>query len=147
TGGAEAVDAQVLFVHLDLDVLGLGQDGDGHRRGVDAAGGLGLGHPLHAVDSPFVLEPAVGAAPLDDGRDLLDAADPGLREVDDLDAPPLLLGVAAVHAEELGREEAGLVAAGAGADLEDDVAAVVRVLGRQLAPELLFQPTNALGEL
>ena len=38
-------------------------------------------------DAALVLEPAVGAAALDDRRDLLDAADARLREVDDLDPP------------------------------------------------------------
>ena len=94
-GGAEAVDPEVLLVDLDLDVLGLGEHRHGHRRGVDAAGGLGGGHALHAVHAALVLEAAVGAPPLDDGGDLLDAADAGLREVDDLHPPALLLGVAA----------------------------------------------------
>ena len=40
---------QILLVDLDVDLLGLGQDRDRGRRGVDAPRGLGLGHALHAV--------------------------------------------------------------------------------------------------
>jgi hypothetical protein len=70
----------------------------------------------------------------------------GLGEVDDLHPPALLLGVAGVHAEQLGREEGGLVAAGAGADLEDDVALVVRVLRDQLEAEPLLDLADPLLE-
>ena len=49
------VDAQVPRVDLDLDVLGLGQHGDGRRRRVDAALGLGCGHALHAVHARLEL--------------------------------------------------------------------------------------------
>ena len=62
-------------VDLDLDLLGLGQHGDRDGRGVDAALGLGLGHALHAVDAALELQPAVDAVALDQGDDLLDAAD------------------------------------------------------------------------
>ena len=109
-------------------------------------GGLGLGHPLDAVHAALVLEPAVGAAALDDRRDLLDAADAGLVEVDDLDLPALALGVAGVHAEQLGGEQRRLVAAGAGADLEHDVALVVGVVGRHLPPQLFLERGQLAGE-
>ena len=46
--------------------------------------------------------------------------------------PAMPLGVADVHAEQLGREERRLLAAGAGADLDDDVAVVVGVARQQL---------------
>src|SRR2546426_320724 len=45
--------------------------------------------------------------------------------------PPRPVGVARVHAEELGGEEARLVAARAGTDLEHRVARVVGVLGEE----------------
>ena len=48
-------------------------------------------------------------------------------QAQDLGREAVPLGVAQVHPQELGREEGGLVAAGAGADLQDDVALVVRV--------------------
>ncbi len=75
------------------------------------------------------------------------AAGLGLREVDDLHAPAPPLGVAAVHAEQLGGEQRRLVAAGAGADLEHHVAGVVRVPGHQLDAQALFDLGEAPVEL
>jgi hypothetical protein len=56
----------------------------------------------------------------------------------------------AVHAEDLGDEERGLVAAGAGAELEDDVLLVVGVFGQQQDFELFFDSSrrgSSVGEL
>ena len=50
----------------------------------------------------------------------------GIR-AQDLDAPALALRVAAVHPEQVAREDRGLVAAGARADLEEQVRVVVGV--------------------
>ena len=52
---------------------------------------------------------------------------------------PVPGGVAQVHPEQLGREQRGLVAAGPGPDLEDDVAVVVRVARQEEHLELLEQ--------
>ena len=60
--GAEDVDAQVLVVDLDVDLLGLRQHRDGRRRGMDAARGLGLRHALHAVHARFEFQPGEHAA-------------------------------------------------------------------------------------
>ena len=139
-GGAEEVEAQVLLGDLELDLLGLGEDRDRRRRGVDAALGLRLGDPLDPVDAPLVLEAREGALALEDRLDFLDAAATArLGAIDDLDAPAARLGVADVHPEELLGEEGGLVAAGPGADLEDDVLAVVRVLRKEKEPDLLLE--------
>ena len=56
-----------------------------------------------------------------------DAAERRVGERHDLDAPAVALAVARVHAVEVGGEERGLVAAGAGADLDDRVAVVERI--------------------
>ena len=59
---------------------------------------------------------------------------------------PRDLGVARVHAEEVGGEERGLVAARAGAYLDDDVLLVARVRRQQSAPDVLFQSLLLLAE-
>jgi hypothetical protein len=59
------------------------------------------------------------------------AAQLGIAGRDDLDAPALALGVAGVHAQQVAGKQRRLVAAGAGADLEEDVALVVGVAGQQ----------------
>ena len=61
----------------------------------------------------------------------------------DVHLPALALREARVHAEDLGREERGLVAAGAGADLEQDVLLVVRVLGDEEEADLGVQGVAA----
>src|SRR5207244_4043113 len=62
---------------------------------------------------------------------LLEAPEAGRARGEHLDAPAVPLGVARVHAEELGSEQARLVAARAGTDLEHRVALVVGVLGEE----------------
>src|SRR4029077_19013538 len=87
------------------------------------------------------LEPAEGTASLDERDHLLEPTEAGRARREHLDAPPLPLGVARVHAEKLGGEETRLVAAGAGADLEHGVPLVVRVLREQ---ELLQRGVEGL---
>ena len=128
-----------VVVDGDVDVLGLGQHGDGRGRGVDAAGRFGVGHALHAVHAGFEFELGEGAAAADFGDDLLEAAHRAFAGGHDLDLPALLGGVALVHAEQIAGEQRRLVAAGAGADFEDDVALVHRVLGEEREPQLLFE--------
>ncbi len=64
------------------------------------------------------------------GDHLLVAAHRPLALGDGLDPPALEGGVALVHAVEVSGEERGLVAAGAGADFEDDAASSAASLGR-----------------
>ena len=67
-----------------------------------------------------------------------------------LAAPALQVGIALVHAEQVAGEQRRLVAAGAGADLEDGALLVVGVLGQQQEPDLtlqLGQPASQLAPL
>src|SRR6266545_7673439 len=63
--------------------------------------------------------------------------------VEDLGLPPLALRITQVHAQQVAREECGLLASLAGFDLEDDVLAIGRVAGNEqpLQPVLEFSPT------
>jgi hypothetical protein len=92
------------------------------------------------VHARLVLELRVGAAPGDAGDDLLDAPGRPARHRENLDAPPEALGEARVHPEQIGGEQGGLLAAGAGPDLEQDVLLVVRILGHEQLFERLLQP-------
>ncbi len=130
-GRAEGVDPDVLGVDLDVDLLGLRQDRHGDGRGVDPARGLGRGNALHPVDAALEAQLRVDAVALDHGDDFLDAALAGAADGHDVHLPALPLGVALVHPEHVAGEERGLVAAGAGPDLEQDVLVVVRVLRDQ----------------
>ena len=127
---AHGVDAQIRLVDLDVDLLGLGQHGDGCGGGVDAPRGLGVGHPLDPVHAALEFQPREDAAALDLGHDLLEAAGRALALRDDLDLPALELGIAGVHAQQVAGEERRLVAAGAGPHLEDR-ALLVGLVARQ----------------
>jgi hypothetical protein len=66
-----------------------------------------------------VFEETVGAFALDGDDDFLETACLGFRCADDLGRKAMSLGELHVHAHEVAREEAGLVAARARADLEE----------------------------
>ena len=143
-GGAEGVDAEVFGFDLDVDFFGFGEDGDSDGGGVNAALGFGGGDALNAVDSGLVLHEGVDLVAFEDGGDVLEtAADAGLGLGEDFDLPLVLLSEAEVHAEDFGYEERGFVAAGAGAELDDDVLVVVGVLGEEEDFELFFDGGEA----
>jgi hypothetical protein len=67
---------------------------------------------------------------------------------EDLDAPAHPLRVAAVHAEQVAGEDRRLVAAGAGADLQEDVGLVQRVARHEVLLEHELERLDALrGQL
>ena len=109
-------------------------------------GAFGFGHALHAMDAGFEFEPLEHVAAGDRDDRLLEAAEPGLRQLHHLEAPAVQRGVALVHAEELGGEERRLLAAGAGAHFEDGVALVGLVLGQQHEPHLALELGEPLVE-
>src|SRR5262249_1773968 len=74
------------------------------------------------------------------------AADAGVARRHHLDAPPVALGELAVHAEQLGGEERRFVATRPGADLEDDVLLVVRILGDEHHLEIRDDRVTSRGE-
>ena len=125
------VDPQVLVVDPHVHLLRLGQYRDRGGGGVDASPALGDGHALDAVHAGFKLEPGEHALASDRGDHLLIPAELGGGRAHELGPPALLVGIALVHAEQVAREQSRLVAAGAGADLEDGGARVGGVAGEQ----------------
>src|SRR5579872_5416009 len=81
-----------------------------------------------------------GAAPTYFGYDFLEAAFGAFADGNDVHLPTLLGGVAFVHAEQIAGEEGSLVAAGAGADFEDDIALIHCVFRNEREANLLFEP-------
>ena len=100
---------------------------------------LGVGYALHAMHAQFVFELGEGAAAVDFGDDFLVAAHRAFARGHQLDLPSLLGGIALVHAEQVAGEQRGLVSAGAGADFQDDIALVHRVLGHKRKPQLMLE--------
>src|SRR5580704_1574428 len=130
-GRAESVDAQILGLDFDVDFVGFGKDGDRGGRGVNASLRFGGGDALDAVDAAFVLELGINFLALDGGDDFFYSTHLGGRAFHDFDFPALGFGVARVHAEEIAREDAGFITAGAGADFKDDVFVVDGIVGEE----------------
>ncbi len=87
------------------------------------------------------------ALPLDAGCRLPDPAEIGLAQRQDLEPPAPQIRVALVHAEQVPGEERRLLAAGAGADLEDGALLVRRVPRQQQHPQPLLQRRQPFRQL
>ena len=131
-GRAIDVDAQILVVDLDVDILGLGQNRDRRRRSVDASAAFGHRHALDAMDAAFELQAGEDAGTADRCDGFLVAADLGGAGGDQLELPALGLGIALIHAQQVAGEQSGLIAAGAGANLEHRGSVVGGVAREQL---------------
>ena len=117
---------------------------------MDAAAGLGLRDALYPVHAALILELGVGALAGHHSDNLLEAADSIFIHAYELHLPVVALRVVHIHAVKLRGKQCGLVAAGPGADLQNDVFVIVGVLGKQQDLELLLQLLDALfrvGEL
>ena len=143
---AEHVDSQILVLDLHVDFFGFRKHRDSRRRRMDAPLVLRRGHALHAMDAALPSKPAEHAVAFHLEDRFLDPAECAVGVRDGLDAPPAMLRVARVHAIEIGREERGLVATGARADL-DDCGAIIEWIARQeQRRELGLDVRDALGE-
>ena len=118
--------------------LDLGHHRDRAHRGVDAALRFGLGDPLDPVRARLVLEQGGRLPSFDLGDDLLEAAGFALGGRQHLVLEAVGLAPAGVHPQQVAGEDAGFLAAGAGADFQEAVLAVVGILGLQLEQQLLL---------
>ena len=84
-------------------------------------------HPLYAVHAGLAPQQAEGLGAADRHDRLLDPSQRAIAERHRLPAQAVTLGVALVHAEQVGGEQRRFVASGACPDLHDGVAIVVRV--------------------
>lgn len=128
-GGAADFDADFVGLEFEVHFFGFWEDGDGGRGGVDAALGLGGGDTLDAVDAALVTEAAEDFVAADFHDDFLEAADIGRAGFEGFDLPAAGFGEAGVHADEIGGEEGGFVAACACTDFEEGIAALKGVAG------------------
>src|SRR4029077_16241176 len=116
TGGAEGVDAEILGFDFDVDVVGFREHGYRGGGSVNAALLLGGRDALHAMDAAFVFQFGINLIALDGGDDFFYSALGGGRAFQDFDFPALRFGEARIHAVEIAGEDAGFIAAGAGAN-------------------------------
>ena len=135
--GAVGVDAQVLVLDLDVDVVVDLRDGlDGRERRLAALVGVERGDAHKAVDAALGLEHSEGVWAFDLEVDVLVAGLLALLRVVFLDLPALALGVALVHPVEHRDPVAGLGAALAGVELHEHVAGVELAAEERLEAEL-----------
>ena len=127
---AHGVDAQVGVIDLDIDVLDLRAARRPSRPRCGCAR-KPRSRARAARDARRIsnFRRAKTPAPGDLGDDFLEAALGSFARGENLGLPAVLRRVALVHAEEVAGEQRRLVAAGAGADFEDDVWSSIASLG------------------
>src|SRR5579864_2574122 len=91
------------------------------------------------MDARLELQPREGAAPGDLGDDLLEAALGAFALRQHFGLPAAPRGITLIHAEEIAGEQRRLIAAGAGADFEDDALLVHRVLGDERKANVVLE--------
>src|SRR3546814_10094398 len=99
------------------------------------------------MDARFVFQSREDAAAADLRRRFLEAADAGLVDPERFEPPPLDLRVALIHPEQVGGEQGRLLAAGAGAHLEDRVLLVGRILRKHQHLQLAVRSEEHTSEL
>src|SRR6185437_14887342 len=100
---------------------------------------FGVGHALHAMHTGFEFQFGEDAAAMHFGDDFLESAFAAFAPRYYFGLPALLGGVALVHAEQVAGEQRRLVAAGAGANFEDGVMVVHRILRQQREADVVGQ--------
>ena len=147
----ERVDAEVVFVDLDLDpVIQIRKGRHRSERGVAAMLGVKRGHPHQPVDSRFHPQAAVGVVALDLERRSLDSRLLGGLAVEELDGEPPAPGPADIHPEQHLRPVLSVGPSGARIDGHDRVFGVV-FAGKQPPEfelvELAFKAVEVLAEV
>ena len=148
-GAASAKNLRLDIAHIQLhiDLIHLGEHGDGGGAGVDAPLALRCRHSLHAMHAALVFEAAEGALALDLEGDVLEDAVALLVDIEHLDLPFVGFGIARVQAHQVAGEDASFIAASASANLDDDIFIVARVFWQQQQPQLFQQVGVARFEL
>src|SRR5229473_5459983 len=146
-GRAKGIDAQVFGVDFDVDVVGFRQDRYGGRGGVNTALLFGGGNALDAVHAAFVLQLGINFVALNGGDDFFHSAKRRGRAFQDFDFPAQRFRVARIHTEEIAGEDGRLVAAGAGANFDDDAPFVIGIFREKQELELALDSFLACREL
>src|SRR6266566_849810 len=98
---------------------------------MDASIGFSDRNSLDAMSAPFVFQTAISALALHDKGDILDTALGGFVDIQDFDLPASIVGVAAVHAEELACEKRCFVTAGSCLYRDNSVFLIHTIFGQQ----------------
>jgi len=109
---------------------------------MDAALRFRVGDALHTMNTAFIFQLGINFLALNSRDNFFYSTHLRRRAFHHFDFPALGFGVTRIHAEEVACEDAGFVAASAGADFKDNVFVVDRIVGEekkfQLALGLFF---------
>ena len=108
-----------------------GKDRDCTRRCVNSTLTFGRWYTLYAVHTGLELKGAVNGLTADEGDDFFETTSIAHRFGQSFYPPPLLLGVADVHSEQIGRKKCRLFATRAGANLDDDILFVIGIFRKK----------------
>ena len=114
---------------------------------MDAPLRLGFRHALHPMHARFVFQPRKDALTLHMRRHVADAAQIAFLQLEYLEPPALLFGMALVHPQQVGGEKGGFLAARAGADFQDGRPGVGGIAGQQGQAQRLFHFGDARLQL
>ncbi len=135
----ESIDTNVVHVDLHIHLFRFRENGYRCSRGVNASLGFRRGYALHTVYTRFELHFAIHIFSFYFTDNLLISAVCTLGIVHNRRAPAHFFEKALVHPEKIAGKNGRLIAAGTSPDFQDDVAAVVGVLGDEQFFDGLFQ--------
>ena len=135
----EHIDAQVLVIDLNVDILGFRQHRHGGGGSVDAALVFSGGHPLHPVDATLEFQFCISAAAVDLQGGVLDAAQIAFGTVHHFGTPALQPAITLIHFQQVGGEQSGFIAAGAGADFHNGRGVIRRIPGQKSDAQVVVQ--------
>ena len=86
-------------------------------------------HALNTVNARFKLQAGKHVAAGDGGAGFFDAANAVVVEIHHFELPTTVGGIAFVHAEQFGGEQASFIATGTCPDFQDGIFIILRVFG------------------
>ena len=138
-GSAVHVDFQILFINLQIDFLGFGQNGDRRRGRMHAPRRFRFRHALDTVNARFEFQPFKHVAPRDAGGRLLIPADTGIVDGQHFKFPALRRRIMFVHTEQFGGEQSRFLPARTGANFQNRVLFINGVFRQQQNLQPFFQ--------
>ncbi len=138
--GAEGVNLQIAGIDLrQFRFRDLRHYGDRTGRGVDTTLRFRFRHALHAVSARFKFHAAIGTLSGHPGNHLFVSAVLTVVGADDLHTPAAGFSIAAVHAEQIAREDRRFITAGTGAHFNETGAFIIGIFWQQQHLQLLLQ--------
>ena len=133
-------------MHL-IGSVGFGQHGDGARARMCSALRFRCRNALHAMATRLKPQLAVDAVALNAKHNFLVATKITRRLRHDFGAPTPPLAIPQVHPRQIGGEQCRLVTPGAGANLDERIACVIRIVRQQCELQFAMQTLDVRARL